>query len=68
MENAWWTTSESGNVHFYDGESHSDCYPAGPHVLHTGSLLLEDVTVRSAKCWDDRISLGVHMPIESIRL
>ena len=26
---AWWTTSESGN-----GESHSDCYPAGPHVLH----------------------------------
>ena len=65
---AWWTTSESGNVHFHDGESHSDCHPAGPHVLHAGSSLLEDVTVRSVKCWDDCISLGVHMPIESIRL
>ena len=65
---AWWTTSESGNVHFYDGESRSDCHPAGSHVLHAGSSLLEDVTVRSVKCWDDCISLGVHMPIESIRL
>ena len=24
--------------------------------------------MRSVKCWDDCISLGVHMPIESIRL
>ena len=36
---AWCTTSESGNVHFHDGESHSDFHPAGPHVLHAGSSL-----------------------------
>ena len=65
---AWWTTSELGNVHFHDGESHSDCYPAGPHVLHADSSLLEDANVRSTKCWYDCISLGVHLPIESIRL
>ena len=46
---AWRTTSESGDVHFHDGESHSDCHPAGPHVLHAGSSLLEDVNVRNTK-------------------
>ena len=35
----WLTTSKSGNVHFHDGESHSDCHPAGPHVLHAGLLM-----------------------------
>ena len=48
--------------------NHPVCHPAGPHVLHAGSSLLEDVTVRSTKCWYDCISLGAHMPIESIRL
>ena len=36
---------------FMDGESHSDCHPAGPHVLHAGSSLLKDATVRSVKGW-----------------
>ena len=55
----------SRDVHFHDGESHKDCLPDEPHVLHAGSSLLEDVTVRSIKYWYDCISLGVHMPIES---
>ena len=36
--------------------------------LTVGSSLLEDVNVRITKCWYDCISLGVHLPIESIRL
>ena len=65
---AWWSTSESGDVHFRDGESHGDYHTHGPHIFHACSSHLQDVTVRSTKCWDDCISLGIRMPIESIRL
>ena len=64
----WWTTSQSGDVHFNDGESHSDCYACGPHVFNASFAQLQDVHERSAKCWADCISLHVHIPIESIRL
>ena len=65
---AWWSTSESGDVHFCDGESHGDYHTHGPHIFHACSSHLQDVTVRSTKSWDDCISLGIRMPIESIRL
>jgi hypothetical protein len=65
---AWWSTPEASNIYFHDGESHDDCHPNGPHVLHTCSSRLGDVVVRSTKCWDACISIGVDMPIESVRL
>ena len=39
-EEAWWTTSKSGDVHFHDGESQSNCHPAG----HMYSMLVHP-------CW-----------------